>query len=93
MYEAERVELINHIASNPKAGAIIAKTGGVRKIRFAREGQGKSGSFRVVYYYYDNANPLLLFSVFGKNEKSNLNDAEKKALFKIVQTLKKEFKT
>jgi len=89
----ERTELINFIASNPERGDVISKTGGVRKIRFAREGQGKSGSYRVIYYFYDDQNPVVLFTVFGKNERSNISDAEKNALYQIIQEIKKEFKS
>lgn len=34
----EKSELINFIASDPEAGDVIPKTGGVRKLRFARKG-------------------------------------------------------
>lgn len=89
----EKMELINYIASNPKSGDVIAKTGGVRKLRYARKGQGKSGSFRIVYYYYNAKNPVFLFEIFGKNEKSNISDAEKVELQKIIKELKKELKS
>lgn len=89
MTSKERAELIDAIAAAPESGVLIAQTGGVRKIRIAREGQGKSGSFRVIYYYTKN-NPILLFTVFGKNERTNISDADKKALYKIVQSIKKE---
>ena len=36
----ERMELINYIALNPDQGDVIAGTGGVRKLRYARKGQG-----------------------------------------------------
>jgi len=93
MAQGEKDDLIDTIARNPKAGEVIPKTGGVRKLRVAKEGQGKSGSFRSIYYYYDHNNPVFLFTVFGKNEKANLTDAEKNALYKIVQQIKKEMKT
>lgn len=89
----ERMELINEIAINPEGGDIIPQTGGVRKMRVAREGQGKSGSFRVIYYYYTENNPVLLFTVFGKNERANISDAEKNALYKVIRTIKKEMKS
>ena len=92
MSEEERAELINYVAANPKEGDVMANTGGVRKLRFARKGQGKSGSYRVVYYYYNPKNPVFMFTVFGKNEKSNLTDAEKKSLHSIIKLLKKELK-
>lgn len=85
-------DLKSFIAADPEAGDIIPKTGGVRKIRYARQGQGKSGSFRVVYYYYNQKNPVFLFDVFGKNEKANVSDAEKVAFYKAIQILKKGLK-
>jgi mRNA-degrading endonuclease RelE of RelBE toxin-antitoxin system len=51
--EEERRELINYLAAYPKSGDIIQGTGGVRKVRFAGKGKGKSGGYRVVYYYHD----------------------------------------
>ncbi|MCF6283616.1 MAG: type II toxin-antitoxin system RelE/ParE family toxin [Candidatus Hydrogenedentes bacterium] len=88
----EKADLINHVALAPERGVLITGTGGVRKLRIAREGQGKSGSFRVVYYYYNPNNPVLLFTVFGKNEKANISAAEKSTLYKLVQAIKKEMK-
>lgn len=92
MSQVEKDDLIDTIARDPEAGEVIPKTGGVRKLRMAREGQGKSGSFRVIHYYYDSKNPVFLFTVYGKNEKANLTDAEKNALYTIVQQIKKEMK-
>jgi len=92
MTQAEKDDVIDTITRNPKAGEIIPKTGGVRKLRIAREGQGKSGSFRSIHYYHDSKNPVFLFTVYGKNEKANLTDAEKNALYKIVQEIKREMK-
>ncbi|WP_447969882.1 type II toxin-antitoxin system RelE/ParE family toxin [Nitrospira sp. M1] len=92
MTQAEKDDLLNTIARSPKAGEVIPKTGGVRKLRVAREGQGKSGSFRLIYYYYDKKNPVFLFTVYGKNEKANITDAEKHAYYKGIQILKKEMK-
>ena len=92
MSQAEKDDLIDTIARDPEAGEVIPKTGGVRKLRMAREGQGKSGSFWAIHYYYDRKNPVFLFTVYGKNEKANLTDAEKNALYKIVQQIKKEMK-
>ena len=93
MSKLERTELINFIANNPKAGDVITGTGGVRKVRFAKEGKGKSGSFRVVYYFYNTDNPIILFTVFGKGEKSNINNEDKNELRKVVTLIKKEMKS
>ena len=93
MSSAEKDELFDLIARKPKEGDVISGTGGVRKLRFAIQGKGKRGGVRVIYYYYDDRNPGLLFTVFGKNEKSDLTKKEKNILYGIVQDIKKEMKS
>ena len=88
----ERLAVINTVAANPKRGDIIAGTGGIRKFRFAREGKGKSGGVRVVYYYYDENMPILLITLFAKNDKANLSKAERNTLASFVEIIKKEMK-
>lgn len=44
-------------------------TGGVRKLRWAQEGGGKSGGVRVIYYYHSEDIPLFMLSLFGKMRK------------------------
>ena len=46
----ERQEIVAFLAHNPNAGDILQGTGGIRKLRFARKGSGKSGGYRVVYF-------------------------------------------
>ena len=92
MSAAEQDELFDLIARNPKEGNVISGTGGVRKMRFAIQGRGKRGGVRVIYYYYNERNPVLLFTVFGKNEKSDLTKKEKNILYGVVQDIKKEMK-
>lgn len=92
MSKDEKDDLISAIAADPESGDVIPKTGGVRKLRIAREGQGKRGSFRVIYYYYNKLNPVFLFDVFGKNQKANISDADKKAFYQGIQILKKGLK-
>ena len=48
MDENEHRDLINFLAENPTAGVVMEGTGGVRKVRFAGEGTGKSGGYCVV---------------------------------------------
>lgn len=81
MTEAERIALIDHLAANPEAG--IPLGGGLRKLRFARDGSGKSGGFRSLHYYQTGSGPLYLLTVFAKNEKANLSAAELTALYHL----------
>jgi hypothetical protein len=81
--------LIHHLAVNPNAGDIIQGTGGVRKIRWATENQGKSGASRIIYFYHNQTKPLYLITAFKKNEQSNLSGEEKEAIKKLTAHLKK----
>jgi mRNA-degrading endonuclease RelE of RelBE toxin-antitoxin system len=85
---AERAAIVNFLAARPKAGDLMQGTGGVRKLRWARGGRGKSAGVRVIYYYHSEALPLYLLTVFGKGEKANLGKAERNELAALVAMLK-----
>jgi hypothetical protein len=88
----ERAELITFLASNPYQGDEIPGTGGVRKVRFAAAGRGKSGGVRVIYYVLDGSMPLYALLVYGKNEQDNLTPDQKKAVTNLAAALKAEWK-
>ena len=46
--DSEYGELQQFMMQNPEAGAIVRGSGGVRKLRWRREGGGKRGGLRVV---------------------------------------------
>lgn len=85
--DTERDRLITYLAANPLAGVVLEGTSGIRKIRWKREGTGKSGGVRVIYYYHDERYPLFLLTVFGKSEQSNLRKAERNMLAKLARQL------
>lgn len=85
--ESERKAVIDYLAEHPRSGDVMEGTGGIRKLRWGRGGRGKSGGVRVIYYYHDERIPLYLFTVFGKNEQSNLSKAERNELAKLVDLL------
>jgi len=88
----EREALINYLASKPLAGVLIKETGGIRKVRWARENTGKSGAFRVIYYFYSKDIPLFILNIFAKGEKVNISQEEKNELRKLTNLLVKEYK-
>lgn len=83
----ERQDLIDYLAGHPKAGDIMEGTGGVRKLRWRRGGQGKSGGVRIIYYYHDDLMPLYLLTLFAKNNKANLTKAQRNELAGMVTLL------
>ena len=85
--ESERLDIIRYLAERPKAGDLMEGTGGVRKLRWGRGGQGKSGGVRVIYYFHDEAMPLYLLTLFAKGDQSNLSKAERNELADLVQIL------
>ena len=84
-------DLLEYLARRPKAGRIIQGTGGLRKVRFARPGQGKSGGARVIYYYHNDTKPILLLLIYAKADQDNLTDAQKAQLKKHVSAIIDKF--
>jgi hypothetical protein len=85
MDDDERAELVDFLASNPEAGDLIQGTGGVRKVRWALEGRGKSGGARVIHFYHNEHMPLFIFAIYAKNAQSDLSGAAKNELKKITK--------
>lgn len=90
--EEERSSVIHYLALNPRAGILIKGTGGIRKVRWARKGMGKSGGARVIYFFHDEGMPVFLLTAFGKNEKANLTKSERNELAKITPLLVESYK-
>ena len=72
---------------NPEAGVVISGTGGLRKLRFGdeRRGKGKRGGLRVIYYWWDVGSQFWLFTVFDKDEMSDLTATERKTLKEMIK--------
>ena len=87
MTDEVRAEVVSALAGNPRLGDLMEGTGGFRKLRFARPGQGKSGGFRVITYFYTEGMPAFLITVFGKNQKANLSKQERNGLAKLSAIL------
>lgn len=87
----ESAAAISYLAANPNVGIIMQGTGGIRKLRWAAQGKGKSGGVRIIYYYHNETIPLFLLTLFGKGEKANLSKSERNDLAKYTATLVKHY--
>jgi hypothetical protein len=76
MSEAEHQAIVDAIASTPRQGDEIRGSGGVRKVRFAGRGKGKSGGYRVVTAYFGPNVPVYLVALLSKGERGNFTAAE-----------------
>ncbi len=85
----ERDELVDTLARDPLAGDVIPGLGGVRKLRFAARGRGKSGGFRVIYYVLHDNLPILALLLYGKNEQDDLSALQRQAVVSVVEKLRR----
>lgn len=78
------------LAARPAAGAVVAETNGVRKIRYTApgSGRGKSGSFRIFYLPLAEHDVIFLVVTLSKNERENLTKAERNAIAKLASVIK-----
>jgi hypothetical protein len=85
-------QLQETLLENPKTGDVIRGTKGLRKIRIAFEGKGKSGGGRVVYVDFAFYETIYLITAYPKNEKDNLSKAEQNAIAKMIVRLEQGLK-
>lgn len=72
---------------NPEKGDVMVGTGGLRKLRFAFEGQGKSSSVRVCYVDFVIYESIYLITAYPKSEKENLSKSERNSIAKMIKSL------
>ena len=73
----------------PDQGKVIPRGGGLRKMRWALAGRGKSGGARVIYYWFVAQAVIYLLLLYSKNEQEDLTPEQLKLLRKSVEA---EFK-
>lgn len=88
----ERAAIVWYLAAHPDAGDEILGTGGVRKIRFAGRGKGKSGGYRVITFYSGRDVPVFLLNVFAKGDRVDLSQGERNELRTMLATLVRRYR-
>lgn len=79
--------LEKELLADPKIGSVMKDTGGVRKMRFAFEDTGKSGSARVIYIDFEVLEQIFFVDVFTKEKKENLTQGERNEMKKMVKLI------
>jgi hypothetical protein len=90
--DSEREAFIDFIARNPETGDVIPETGGVRKVRWNRQGSGKRGGTRVVYFYHETQMPLFLILVYAKAQREDMTPEQKKQVKALAASLKQDYR-
>ena len=81
----EYSEFQNDLIDNPELGDIIKKSGGIRKVRLAAKGKGKSGGARVLYYWIKDEDQIFMLLAYAKSDMDNISDAQLEILRKLVE--------
>lgn len=82
--------LQEELTLDPHKGDIMRETGGLRKLRFAFENRGKSGSVRVCYIDFEYYEVIFLITAYPKSVKDNLSNSERNNIKKLVKLLEKQ---
>lgn len=82
--------LQEEILADPKTGSVMQGTGGVRKMRFAFEHRGKSGSIRVIYVDFEVYEKIFLITAYTKKEKDNLTANERNEIRQLMKILEEQ---
>lgn len=79
--------LQTEMMTNPHAGDVIEGTGGLRKLRRSdpKRGKGKRGGLRIIYFWWEAGRQFWLFTLYDKDEMSDLSAKDKKALKDMIK--------
>ncbi len=75
------------LVENPALGDLIRGGGGIRKLRYAVQGRGKSAGVRVIYYWLKDEFQIYLLLAYPKSAKDTLTDKEVALLYDLVKEL------
>ena len=77
-------DLQQRLIERPDAGDLIRGSKGLRKLRWALPGRGKSGGARAIYYWRSAAGCIYLLYAYAKNAQADLTEVQRKLLVKWV---------
>lgn len=90
--EEERMAMEFYIACAREAHPIIPGSGGFRKARWARQGKGKSGGYRVIYYFLTVPGRIYMAAMYAKSRQATLSAADQTVLAKLAAQIKRAAK-
>lgn len=83
--DEEYAKLQLELSRRPKQGPVIRKSGGIRKLRWAVEGSGRSGGVRVLYYVMSGCCQIYMLLAFKKGDQENITAEQLAVLRNVVQ--------
>ena len=79
------------LQADPQSGDLLAGCHGLRKVRMALGGRGKSGGARVIYLHLPEDHIIYLFLLFRKSDQANLSKAQRNQLGSFADQIKSEY--
>jgi mRNA-degrading endonuclease RelE of RelBE toxin-antitoxin system len=76
---------VNFIAANPESGDVIPGAAPLRKVRWSRDGMGKRGGVRVIYFTTQADGTVTLLIVYPKSRTESLSPAFLRALRQLIK--------
>ena len=83
--EADILAMELQLIASPDAGDLIPGGRGLRKLRRPAKGRGKRGGARVIYYYVNSQNLILLIVAYAKNTREDLSRRQLEVLSELVK--------
>ena len=77
-------KLQGFVAAHPDAGDTIPGSHGLRKLRWRTSGKGKRGGVRIICYWLEARDTVLMILAFKKNERSDLTKDQLRTLRAIA---------
>lgn len=88
--DEDYAEFQRELSRQPEQGDLLEGCGGVRKVRMAIQGKGKSGGARVIYLYLRHRERIYLLYLFTKGNADNLSATGKKMMRELAQQIRRE---
>ena len=85
--EDEFIGLQSFLLQYPESGKVVPGSGGVRKVRWAMSGKGKSGGVRIIYYFKKQDDEIWLLTIYSKNEVENIPAHVLREIAKEIQNV------
>lgn len=78
-------QLQSALLLRPTQGALIRRSGGLRKVRWSRVGMGKQGGLRVIYFWDANSETFYMLTMYRKSAQDDLTPKQTATLQRLVK--------
>ena len=83
----EQRKLHTLLSMKPDAGEVIQDSDGMRKVRWGREGHGKSSGVRAIYYAVADEGAVYMLFMYPKSEQDDLKPDQLERLRRVLRIL------